>query len=56
VSAGDLACARQFLDVLAEAARTGEHDSIFELLAADVEWVTPKRDVRGIDACRARKS
>jgi ketosteroid isomerase-like protein len=50
VSAGDLACARQFLAVLAEAARTGDRNSIYELLAPDVEWLTPKRDVRGIEA------
>ena len=52
MSAVDLACARQFLAVLAEAARTGDRDSIYELLAPDVEWLTPKRDVRGIDDAR----
>ena len=52
MSTDDLACARQFLDVLAEAARTGDRARIYELLTADVEWVTPKRDVRGIDAAR----
>ncbi len=52
MSAGDLTFARQFLAVLAEASRTGDRDSIYELLAPDVEWLTPKRDVRGIDAAR----
>lgn len=52
MSAGDLACARQFLAVLAEAARTGDRNSIYELLDPDVEWLTPKRDVRGIDEAR----
>jgi ketosteroid isomerase-like protein len=52
VSAGDLDCARQFLAVLAEAARTGDRDSIYELLDPDVEWLTPKRDVHGIDDAR----
>jgi ketosteroid isomerase-like protein len=52
VSAGDLVCAREFLAVLAEASRTGDRDAIYELLAPDVEWLTPKRDVRGIDAAR----
>jgi ketosteroid isomerase-like protein len=52
VSAVDLACARQFLALLAEASRTGDRDRIYELLTADVEWVTPKRDVRGIDGMR----
>jgi ketosteroid isomerase-like protein len=54
VSAGDLACARQFLAVLAEAARTGDRNSIYELLAPEVEWLTPKRDVRGIDEANAQ--
>jgi ketosteroid isomerase-like protein len=52
VSADELACARQFLEVLAEAARTGDRGAIYPLLAPDVEWLTPKRDVRGIDEAR----
>jgi ketosteroid isomerase-like protein len=52
VSTDDLALARQFLAVLAEASRTGERGGIYELLAPDVEWLTPKRDVRGIDEAR----
>jgi ketosteroid isomerase-like protein len=52
VSAGDLELARQFLDVLATAARTGDRDALYSLLAADVEWVTPKRDLRGVDDAR----
>jgi ketosteroid isomerase-like protein len=52
VSTEDLVFARQFLAVLAEASSTGERDGIYELLAADVEWLTPKRDVRGIDEAR----
>src|SRR5262249_44410573 len=52
VSSGDLACAREFLDVLAEAARTGDREAVYALLTPDVEWLTPKRDVRGIDAAR----
>jgi ketosteroid isomerase-like protein len=52
VSDVDLACARQFLAVLAEASQTGDRAAIYELLSPDVEWVTPKRDVRGIDAAR----
>jgi ketosteroid isomerase-like protein len=52
VSTDDLAFARQFLAVLAEASRTGERAAIYELLTPDVEWLTPKRDVRGIDEAR----
>jgi hypothetical protein len=52
VSDVDLACARRFLAVLAEASRTGARDGIYELLAPDVEWLTPRRDVRGIDEAR----
>jgi ketosteroid isomerase-like protein len=52
VSTDDLAFARQFLAVLADASTTGDRDGIYELLAPDVEWLTPKRDVRGIDEAR----
>jgi ketosteroid isomerase-like protein len=49
VSSDDLVCARQFLEVLAEAARTGDRSAIYPLVAPDVEWLTPKRDVHGLD-------
>ena len=49
MSAGDLDIARQFLAALAAAARTGERNGLYPLLAPDVEWVTPKRDLAGID-------
>jgi ketosteroid isomerase-like protein len=52
VSAGDLDIARQFLAALAEAARTGNRGGLVPLLAQDVEWVTPKRDLDGIDEVR----
>jgi len=52
MSAGDLELARQFLDVLAEVAKTGDRDAVYALLTPDVEWLTPKRDVHGIDAAR----
>jgi ketosteroid isomerase-like protein len=52
MSADDLDIARQFLDALAAAARTGDREAIYPLLASDVEWVTPKRDVRGLDEAR----
>ncbi|HEY1365462.1 MAG TPA: hypothetical protein VGF23_00025 [Gaiellaceae bacterium] len=52
MSNGDLEVARQFLEALAVAARTGERNGLFPLLAPDIEWVTPKRDLDGIDAIR----
>jgi len=52
MSADDLALARRFLDALAAAAQSGDRDHIYPLLAADVEWLTPKREVRGLDEAR----
>ena len=52
MSAGDLGIARQFLAALAEAARTGDRNGLLPLLAQDVEWVTPRRDLGGIDEVR----
>ena len=52
MSAGDLELAREFLEVLAEAAKTGDREAVYALLTPDVEWLTPKRDVHGIDAAR----
>ena len=49
MSAGDLDVARRFLEAWKTAARTGDRDALFPLLAADVEWATPQRDLRGID-------
>jgi ketosteroid isomerase-like protein len=48
MSAQDLEVARQFLDVVAAAAKTGERDGLYPLLAPDVEWLTPKRDLHGV--------
>ena len=52
MSADDLAVARQFLDALAAGAKTGELDGVFPFLAADVEWVTPLRDLRSVGEVR----
>jgi ketosteroid isomerase-like protein len=49
MSADDLEVARQFLEALAAAARTGDRDAMYPLLAPEVEWVTPKRELHGID-------
>jgi hypothetical protein len=56
MSAEDLEVAQQFLDALAVAAKTGHRDVIHPLLASDVQWVMPKRDLRGIDEVRDQLS
>jgi len=50
----DLELAKRFLAVLATAARTGERDPIYPLLTPDVEWLTPKRDLHGLDEAEDR--
>jgi len=52
MSADDLAVAEQFLATLAAAAKTGELEDVYEFLAADVEWVTPTRNLRTIGEVR----
>jgi len=52
MSAEDLELAREFLDVLATAARTGDRTVLYSLLAHDVEWLTPGRDVHGLQAAQ----
>ena len=52
MSADDLEVAREFLETLAAAARTGDRDAMYPLLAPEVEWVTPKRELHGIDEVR----
>jgi ketosteroid isomerase-like protein len=52
MSADDLAVAEQFLAALAAAAKTGQLEDVYEFLAADVEWVTPMRDLRSIGEVR----
>ena len=44
--------AQRFLAALEAAAKTGDWDGVYPLLAADVEWVTPKRTLTGIEAVR----
>jgi hypothetical protein len=52
MSADDLELARRFLSVLATVANTGERELLYPFLADDVEWVTPRRDLAGIDEVR----
>jgi ketosteroid isomerase-like protein len=56
VSAQDLAVARLFFEALAAAARTGDRDRLYPLLASDVEWLTPLRSLRGHDELRDQPS
>ncbi len=56
MSDDDLAVARQFLEALAAAARTGDHDGLYPLLAPDVEWLTPLRNLHGVGEVRDQPS
>jgi hypothetical protein len=49
MSPGDLEIAMQFGTALQGAARTGDWTAVYPLLAADVEWVTPRRTLSGIE-------
>ncbi len=48
----DLEVARTFLAALAEAAKTGDFDGVYPLLAPDVHWLTPLRNLDGIGEVR----
>ena len=50
--AEDMEVAGQFLAALEAAAQSGDREAVHPLLAPDVEWVTPKRILRGIDEIR----
>ena len=52
MSAGDLEVARQFLAALATVANTGERELLYPFLTADVQWVTPRRDLAGFAEVR----
>ena len=52
MSAQDRAVARQFLDALAAAAKTGEFDEVYGFLAPDVEWATPLSADHGVVGVR----
>jgi hypothetical protein len=49
MGAGDLELATRFRVGLEEAAKTGDWTSVYPLLAPDIEWITPKRTLTGID-------
>jgi ketosteroid isomerase-like protein len=48
----DVEVAGAFLTALEEAAESGDREAVYPLPAPDVEWVTPKRTLRGIDEIR----
>jgi ketosteroid isomerase-like protein len=52
VTSDDLEIAGRFRAALETAVRTGDHEGVLELLAPDVEWVTPQRTLRGIEEVR----
>ena len=54
VSEADLQVAKEFLETLAAAAKTGEREALYPLLAPDVAWLTPQTDLHGIDEVRDR--
>jgi hypothetical protein len=56
MSADDLAVAQRFFDALATAMNTGDHDGLYPLLAEDVEWLTPLRNLHGIGEVRGQPS
>jgi len=52
MGAGDLEIANQFLAALATAAETGDREGVIPFLSAGIEWVTPKRTLRGVEEIR----
>jgi ketosteroid isomerase-like protein len=44
--------ATAFLAALEAAAKTGDRDPVYPFLAPDAEWVTPQRDLVGVDEIR----
>jgi ketosteroid isomerase-like protein len=52
MSAEDLEIATRFRIALEAAAKSGDRDALYPFLAADVEWVTAKRTLHGIDEVR----
>jgi SnoaL-like domain len=52
VASDDVVVAERFRVALEAAVRTGDRDAVYELLAPDVEWVTPRRTLRGLEELR----
>jgi hypothetical protein len=45
--------AAAFLTALEAAAKTGERDPVYPFLAADAEWITPQRDLVGLEEIKS---
>jgi len=52
VGTHDVEIAERFRLALEAAIRTNDREVVYTLLAPDVEWVTPKRTLHGIDEMR----
>jgi len=52
VTSEEAQTATRFLERLEVAAKTGDWDGVYPLLAQDIEWVMPKRTLNGIDEVR----
>ena len=46
---GEIEVASAFLRALEAAAETGDREGVYPFLAPDVEWVNPRRTLRGLD-------
>jgi ketosteroid isomerase-like protein len=49
MTSGDLETAARFRAAVETAVSTGDHSGLLELVAPDVEWITPLRTLRGVD-------
>lgn len=52
VTSANAPVALRFLSALEIAAKTGDWDDVYPLLAPDVEWIMPKRTLNGLDEVR----
>ena len=52
VTSDEAQTATRFLGALEIAAKTGDWDGVYPLLAPDIEWVMPKRTLNGVDEIR----
>lgn len=53
MAADDLEVAARFRAALEKAVSTGDKSDVLQLVAPDVEWITPQRTLRGIDELRS---
>ena len=52
MAAEDLELAARFRAALETAVKTGDREAVLELVAPDVEWVTPQATLQGVDELR----